>query len=161
MIISGANLSNDYFTNRQDRYVLIDKCEKLADFYEKFVNQLSKISLQMDASEKFEKSADLINHPYQGSLSEFQTESRDLIRTFLEEERVKVGRKECQSGLLSDVDLGLYCIFPLLVNLIFVHLFPTFIKMTKYMVYTPRYCLTIMMRLTEINISNHVQKFDC
>ena len=27
VIVSGANLSTDYFTNRQDRYILIENCE--------------------------------------------------------------------------------------------------------------------------------------
>ena len=34
MIISGANLSNDYFTTRIDRYVLFEDCPELINFYE-------------------------------------------------------------------------------------------------------------------------------
>ena len=37
LIISGANLSQDYFTSRQDRYVLIENCPGLADYYEELV----------------------------------------------------------------------------------------------------------------------------
>lgn len=36
MIISGANLSNDYFTTRIDRYVLFENCPELINYYEKF-----------------------------------------------------------------------------------------------------------------------------
>lgn len=36
MIISGANLSNDYFTSRIDRYVLFENCPDLINFYEEF-----------------------------------------------------------------------------------------------------------------------------
>ena len=35
MIISGANLSNDYFTTRIDRYVLFENCPDLINYYEK------------------------------------------------------------------------------------------------------------------------------
>ena len=35
MIISGANLSNDYFTTRIDRYILFENCPELIEFYEK------------------------------------------------------------------------------------------------------------------------------
>lgn len=50
IILSGANLSEDYFSNRQDRYVLIkcqkgdDACagvEKLAEFLHSFVNDIA------------------------------------------------------------------------------------------------------------------------
>ena len=37
MIISGANLSNDYFTSRIDRYVLFENCPELINFYEEFI----------------------------------------------------------------------------------------------------------------------------
>ena len=32
LIISGANLSQDFFTSRQDRYVLIENCPERADY---------------------------------------------------------------------------------------------------------------------------------
>ncbi|OAD53141.1 CDP-diacylglycerol--glycerol-3-phosphate 3-phosphatidyltransferase, mitochondrial [Eufriesea mexicana] len=52
LIISGANLSNDYFTNRQDRYFLIENCEELCDFYDELVQRVGKFSfvLQPDGT---------------------------------------------------------------------------------------------------------------
>ncbi|KAG8225288.1 hypothetical protein J437_LFUL001902 [Ladona fulva] len=44
LLISGANLSNDYFTNRQDRYMLIEDCPHLADFYDGLVSCVSSCS---------------------------------------------------------------------------------------------------------------------
>nr|KAJ3422705.1 CDP-diacylglycerol--glycerol-3-phosphate 3-phosphatidyltransferase [Polyrhizophydium stewartii] len=38
VIISGANLSSDYFTTRQDRYVLFKDCSDLASFFSSLVN---------------------------------------------------------------------------------------------------------------------------
>lgn len=38
MIISGANLSNDYFTTRIDRYVLFENCPELINYYEKLIS---------------------------------------------------------------------------------------------------------------------------
>lgn len=86
VIISGANLSSDYFTNRQDRYVLIDNCQPLADFYETFIQKISKFSLQMDDHENFEKSSELSAHPYEGKLEDFTKESHAVINNFLEEQ---------------------------------------------------------------------------
>lgn len=41
MIISGANLSNDYFTSRIDRYVLFENCPELINYYNEFFSLLS------------------------------------------------------------------------------------------------------------------------
>ena len=41
VFISGANLSNDYFTTRIDRYVLFEDCPNLASFYAKRVRASS------------------------------------------------------------------------------------------------------------------------
>ncbi|KAL2911970.1 CDP-diacylglycerol--glycerol-3-phosphate 3-phosphatidyltransferase [Polyrhizophydium stewartii] len=44
VIISGANLSSDYFTTRQDRYVLFKDCSDLASFFSSLVNVLADLS---------------------------------------------------------------------------------------------------------------------
>ncbi|XP_046840522.1 CDP-diacylglycerol--glycerol-3-phosphate 3-phosphatidyltransferase, mitochondrial-like [Xenia sp. Carnegie-2017] len=46
-ILTGANLSNDYFTNRQDRYILIEKSPHIADYFENLVTMVSGFSLQL------------------------------------------------------------------------------------------------------------------
>ncbi|XP_071444099.1 CDP-diacylglycerol--glycerol-3-phosphate 3-phosphatidyltransferase, mitochondrial [Hetaerina americana] len=51
LIISGANLSHDYFTNRQDRYMLVEDCPQLADFYDGLVSCISNFSNVMKSSE--------------------------------------------------------------------------------------------------------------
>lgn len=47
-----ANLSNDYFTNRQDRYFLIEDCKELCDFYDELVRRVGEFSfvLQSDGT---------------------------------------------------------------------------------------------------------------
>lgn len=90
VIISGANLSNDYFTNRQDRYILVENCEELADFYDKFVQKISEFSLQMNEEQTFKMAEDFTSHPFESSLAEFKTESNNIIKAFLEEEKIKV-----------------------------------------------------------------------
>ena len=41
VIVSGANLSETYFTNRTDRYVWFRNCPELADFYDDFLSVLN------------------------------------------------------------------------------------------------------------------------
>jgi CDP-diacylglycerol--glycerol-3-phosphate 3-phosphatidyltransferase len=49
VILSGANLSQDYFTNRQDRYYLF-KSKDLANYYHRVQNAVSSLSYQMTPS---------------------------------------------------------------------------------------------------------------
>ena len=37
VILTGANLSEDYFVNRKDRYIIINDCEKFANFLEDYI----------------------------------------------------------------------------------------------------------------------------
>lgn len=46
IILSGANLSEDYFTNRQDRYYLF-KSKNLANYYHRVQNAVSSLSYQV------------------------------------------------------------------------------------------------------------------
>lgn len=87
VIISGANLSDDYFTNRQDRYVLVENCPKLADFYEKLVTNIADFSLKMDKNQHFHLGDNFSTHPFLGSLKEFVSEAGDKVKTFLKQEQ--------------------------------------------------------------------------
>ncbi|XP_065315522.1 CDP-diacylglycerol--glycerol-3-phosphate 3-phosphatidyltransferase, mitochondrial-like [Gordionus sp. m RMFG-2023] len=44
ILISGANLSESYFTDRQDRYILIRNCKDICDHLEIFIRLLCKFS---------------------------------------------------------------------------------------------------------------------
>lgn len=50
IMLSGANLSDDYFTNRLDRYHLF-KSKKLADYYANIHNAVSSISYELAVSD--------------------------------------------------------------------------------------------------------------
>lgn len=47
LVLSGANLSEDYFTNRQDRYVQMADCGGLAQFYHQFVSIVAAHSFKV------------------------------------------------------------------------------------------------------------------
>ena len=49
VILSGANLSQDYFTNRQDRYYLF-KSKDLTNYYHRIQNAISSLSYQIVSS---------------------------------------------------------------------------------------------------------------
>ncbi|XP_077258311.1 phosphatidylglycerophosphate synthase 1 [Temnothorax americanus] len=86
LIISGANLSNDYFINRQDRYFVIEDCEELCDFYNKLIEKVMEFSflLQPDGNTSLNPAVNC--HPYKGSGKVFTQEAASKIQTFLQNE---------------------------------------------------------------------------
>ena len=55
LLLSGANLSNDYFTNRQDRYHIF-RSSSLADWYSDLLDAVSKISYRLSVGSDFNPS---------------------------------------------------------------------------------------------------------
>ncbi|KAM9981789.1 hypothetical protein ACTFIY_004096 [Dictyostelium cf. discoideum] len=48
LLLSGANLSKDYFTNRQDRYVLIRSTNTVSNYFNEIVEIIGSLSLHVD-----------------------------------------------------------------------------------------------------------------
>ncbi|XP_060109176.1 CDP-diacylglycerol--glycerol-3-phosphate 3-phosphatidyltransferase, mitochondrial isoform X1 [Heteronotia binoei] len=65
VILSGANLSDSYFTNRQDRYVFLQDSPEIADFFTELVDAVGDVSLQLQPDNTV-KVMDGMVHPYQG-----------------------------------------------------------------------------------------------
>jgi CDP-diacylglycerol--glycerol-3-phosphate 3-phosphatidyltransferase len=42
-----ALLLQDYFTNRQDRYVVVENCPKLADYFDQLTQHISEFSFKV------------------------------------------------------------------------------------------------------------------
>lgn len=50
VLITGANLSEDYFVDKQDRCVVIQDCEPLADWFDELIQILADCSYQVQDS---------------------------------------------------------------------------------------------------------------
>lgn len=61
-----ANLSHDYFTNRQDRYILFNNCSELADFFNDFVKAVMSFSLCLAPDNSLHLAPGWKIHPYKG-----------------------------------------------------------------------------------------------
>lgn len=81
IVISGANLSSDYFSNRQDRYIEI-KDQKLADFFSNLLGKVQEFSINVDQNgdEKLHDSWTLL--PYESDHSTFAAEAKKRIQSF-------------------------------------------------------------------------------
>ncbi|CAK6438576.1 unnamed protein product [Pipistrellus nathusii] len=65
VILSGANLSDSYFTNRQDRYVFLQDCPDVADFFTELVDAVGDVSLQLQGDDTVQVVEGMV-HPYKG-----------------------------------------------------------------------------------------------
>ncbi|XP_055332207.1 CDP-diacylglycerol--glycerol-3-phosphate 3-phosphatidyltransferase, mitochondrial-like [Paramacrobiotus metropolitanus] len=80
VLITGANLSDQYFTNRQDRYVLIKNVPELANFFEELVQGVAGASFTVNAQDEVGLSSDTAAHPYLGSKEDFIEHAKDSVR---------------------------------------------------------------------------------
>ncbi|XP_029621309.1 CDP-diacylglycerol--glycerol-3-phosphate 3-phosphatidyltransferase, mitochondrial [Salmo trutta] len=78
LIISGANLSDSYFTNRQDRYVLLENCWEVADFFSDLVGAVGDVSLQLQPDDSVSMMENMV-HPYRGNRDDFSASARQHI----------------------------------------------------------------------------------
>ncbi|XP_029382939.1 CDP-diacylglycerol--glycerol-3-phosphate 3-phosphatidyltransferase, mitochondrial [Echeneis naucrates] len=78
IIISGANLSDSYFTNRQDRYVLLEDCGEVADFFSELVEAVGDVSLQLQPDDSVTMLEGMV-HPYKGNRQDFSASARRRI----------------------------------------------------------------------------------
>lgn len=83
VIISGANLSNDYFTNRQDRYVIFNDCRDMADFFDELVKTISSFSFQLQTDNSLRLHPQWKTHPYQGNAMEFKWSAKERIENVI------------------------------------------------------------------------------
>ncbi|XP_065118621.2 CDP-diacylglycerol--glycerol-3-phosphate 3-phosphatidyltransferase, mitochondrial [Paramisgurnus dabryanus] len=102
LIISGANLSDSYFTNRQDRYVLLEDCEEVADFFADLVGAVGDVSLQLRPDDSVDMMEGMV-HPYKGNRADFSTSAQRRIMEVVGAARVRQNMSECTDAPDSDV----------------------------------------------------------
>ncbi|XP_078427269.1 CDP-diacylglycerol--glycerol-3-phosphate 3-phosphatidyltransferase, mitochondrial isoform X3 [Cetorhinus maximus] len=115
VIISGANLSDSYFTNRQDRYVLLHDCREIADFFDELVNAVSDVSLQLQHNDTADVKPGMI-HPFTGSRADFCAAAKERIMAVVNEARSKqqcgihvnsLSENSSEEELLVPSDIGI------------------------------------------------------
>lgn len=109
LIISGANLSNDYFTNRQDRYFVIEDCKELCDFYNSLIERVMEFSflLQPDGNTDLDSAVNC--HPFKGSRKTFIQEAASKIQTLFQneiEKRANLDKEDADTWIFPLVQMG-------------------------------------------------------
>ncbi|XP_049820633.1 CDP-diacylglycerol--glycerol-3-phosphate 3-phosphatidyltransferase, mitochondrial isoform X2 [Aethina tumida] len=89
LIISGANLSHDYFTNRQDRYFMI-KDKRLCDFYNTLVGKVQTFSFTLSKKDVPYVHDDWEYSPaFEGDKQEFIEKTGDMIEEYIYDTRME------------------------------------------------------------------------
>uniref|UniRef100_A0AAY5ED96 CDP-diacylglycerol--glycerol-3-phosphate 3-phosphatidyltransferase n=1 Tax=Electrophorus electricus TaxID=8005 RepID=A0AAY5ED96_ELEEL len=101
LIISGANLSESYFTNRQDRYVLVEDCAEVANFFAELVHAVSDISLQLEHDDTVHVMEEMV-HPYKGNRVDFSSSAHQRIMGVISVARAR--QQLLELGHLRDSD---------------------------------------------------------
>jgi len=65
-----ANLSELYFTQRQDRYVMLSACPSLADFFDRLVSCVQRYSFQLHADDTVQLADGVTCHPFDGTTAD-------------------------------------------------------------------------------------------
>lgn len=76
---SSANLSNDYFTNRQDRYFLIENAHDLANFFDGLISEVAKFSFKLDSTNQTQLDSEWAIHPSDDNADEFVSKAKSRI----------------------------------------------------------------------------------
>lgn len=83
LILSGANLSDQYFTNRQDRYVVFSNCKELATFFDDLVSTVSTFSFQLEPDNSVTLHEKWDVHPYDGNYYKFVDNANKTLQHFV------------------------------------------------------------------------------
>ncbi|XP_071968676.1 CDP-diacylglycerol--glycerol-3-phosphate 3-phosphatidyltransferase, mitochondrial [Engystomops pustulosus] len=88
VILSGANLSDSYFTNRQDRYILLQGCSEVANFFNELVAAVGDVSLQLEPDDTI-CVEEGVEHPYEGDKTKYCEAARQRVMNVIETARLK------------------------------------------------------------------------
>uniref|UniRef100_A0A8C5R0N1 CDP-diacylglycerol--glycerol-3-phosphate 3-phosphatidyltransferase n=1 Tax=Leptobrachium leishanense TaxID=445787 RepID=A0A8C5R0N1_9ANUR len=96
VILSGANLSDSYFSNRQDRYVMLQGCPEVADFFSELVGAVGDVSLQLQPDDSV-CAEDGMEHPYEGDKKKYCEAAKKRVMSVIESAQ----RRQCEKNSAS------------------------------------------------------------
>ncbi|XP_038597833.1 LOW QUALITY PROTEIN: CDP-diacylglycerol--glycerol-3-phosphate 3-phosphatidyltransferase, mitochondrial [Tachyglossus aculeatus] len=97
VILSGANLSDSYFTNRQDRYVFLQDCPEVADFFTDLVEAVGDVSFQLQGDDSVRMLEGAL-HPYKGDRRAYCQAARRKVMDVIEGARARQLRLHAQTA---------------------------------------------------------------
>lgn len=110
IVLSGANLSNDYFTNRQDRYIEIQD-QKLANFFSNLLERVQEFSMQVDRNGGVNLHDNWKLLPYDSDHQTFAAEAKKRVQNFFtqtyEDQKVHLDQEsEADTWIFPTLEMG-------------------------------------------------------
>ncbi|KAI8063248.1 hypothetical protein BC940DRAFT_307463 [Gongronella butleri] len=103
VMLSGANLSTDYFTNRQDRYMLFHDA-RVSDYYEELLDVVGSFSYQVTTRAQLVMGHGTVDPVKQSR--QFKKQARERVLAFLQHQKdVQMQRRRAQN---DDHDTALF-----------------------------------------------------
>ncbi|XP_061182445.1 CDP-diacylglycerol--glycerol-3-phosphate 3-phosphatidyltransferase, mitochondrial-like [Saccostrea echinata] len=106
LVMSGANLSDNYFTNRQDRYVLFNDCPEMCDFFTGLVKTVSTFSLSLEADNSTRLHHNWEIHPYEGNNKGFKKAAGKTVTEYVRS--VRSQQEDMQAKKKTKCDTYVY-----------------------------------------------------
>ncbi|KAK9406981.1 CDP-diacylglycerol-glycerol-3-phosphate 3-phosphatidyltransferase mitochondrial [Crotalus adamanteus] len=103
VILSGANLSESYFSNRQDRYVFLQDSPEIADFFTELVNAVGDVSLQLQQDDTV-KTIDGMVHPYKGDKMAYYEMANKRVMEVINSARIKQEQLHTQTSYSNSME---------------------------------------------------------
>lgn len=109
VILSGANLSSDYFTNRQDRYIEIQD-QKLANFFSNLVSKVQEFSMKVDSNGDVKLHENWKLLPYEGDRQTFAHEAKTRLQDFFkktyDEQKAQLESPDTDTWIFPTLEMG-------------------------------------------------------
>uniref|UniRef100_A0AC34PW21 CDP-diacylglycerol--glycerol-3-phosphate 3-phosphatidyltransferase n=1 Tax=Panagrolaimus sp. JU765 TaxID=591449 RepID=A0AC34PW21_9BILA len=105
VIISGANLSDSYFVNRQDRYVMIENNPDLVRFFTNVFEAVASSSFQLRSDGTLELHSECDFHPFEGDRRAYLTDISSKIKLIMDQLRETCDRRAYLTDISSKIKL--------------------------------------------------------
>jgi hypothetical protein len=92
LIMSGANLSEDYFTNRQDRAMVIRNCAPMANYFHDMISTISDVSYKLKTNGEVKMDSEIHDPEFQAR--GFKRQLKEHIIKFKNRHAIKDSTKE-------------------------------------------------------------------
>ncbi|GBM62409.1 CDP-diacylglycerol--glycerol-3-phosphate 3-phosphatidyltransferase, mitochondrial [Araneus ventricosus] len=108
LILSGANLSDQYFCNRQDRYIVFYNCKELCDYFDHVVQTVSSFSFLLMPNNTVMLHPEWDIHPSEGNFKEYVSKAQKSLQNLISTAKARNVQNELENKNMVHADTLVY-----------------------------------------------------
>ncbi|CAL1278937.1 unnamed protein product [Larinioides sclopetarius] len=108
LILSGANLSDQYFCNRQDRYIVFYNCKELCDYFDHVVQTVSSFSFLLMPNNTVVLHPEWDIHPSEGNFKEYVSKAQKSLQNLINTAKARNVQNELENKNMTHTDTLVY-----------------------------------------------------